>query len=80
MMQNFLKKLNALNVKIAAKGDQLDIQAPKGVMTPALIAELKEHKDALLHLLQSTQQQTVSPIPRAPEQEAYVLSSAQQRM
>ncbi len=79
-MQDILKKLNTLNIKIGVKGGQLDIKAPKGVMTADLIAEIKQHKDDLLVLLHTHQNEEAIQISKAEKKENYALSSAQYRL
>jgi hypothetical protein len=49
----FLSHLNSLDVKLWADADQLRCNAPKGVLTPALQAELKNRKEEILLLLRS---------------------------
>ena len=44
-------RLRALGVTAAPDGDGLALDAPDGALTPALLAELRAHKPALLALL-----------------------------
>ena len=44
-------RLRALGVALATDGERLTIDAPAGVLTPALLAELRGRKWALLALL-----------------------------
>ena len=46
-----LARLRALGVALATDGDHLTIDAPAGVLTPALLAELRGRKWTLLALL-----------------------------
>ncbi len=46
-----LGTLRALGVAVAADGEGLTLDAPAGVLTPALLAELRAHKRALLAYL-----------------------------
>jgi yersiniabactin nonribosomal peptide synthetase len=56
-MEQLLIKLNQRNVKILVLGeDQLTIDAPKGALTPELIAEIKMHKPRLLTLFRESAQ------------------------
>jgi amino acid adenylation domain-containing protein len=47
-LSELLTRLSTLNVKLWVEGDQLRYFAPKGVMTPGLLAELVAHKAALI--------------------------------
>lgn len=47
--------LRSGGITLALDGDQLRVSAPKGAMTPALIAALQEHKVALMDLLRREQ-------------------------
>ncbi|AXG70735.1 tyrocidine synthase 3 [Kordia sp. SMS9] len=77
-MKELLQKLNALQIVVTLNGDTLDVKAPKGAMTKALLIELKAHKEALIDFLKAYQ---VTPaIPKAAAQESYVLSSSQYRI
>ncbi len=38
-------------VVLTANGGRLDVRAPRGILTPALVAKLKANKPALLHAL-----------------------------
>ncbi|WP_298510756.1 non-ribosomal peptide synthetase [uncultured Kordia sp.] len=77
-MKELLQKLNALQIVVTLNGDTLDIKAPKGAMTKALLMELKEHKEALIAFLKTYQ--VTHSIPKAAKKEAYVLSSSQYRI
>ncbi|MBI4612181.1 MAG: hypothetical protein HY720_01080 [Planctomycetes bacterium] len=46
-----LDRLAALGIRVEAEGDRLHIDAPRGVVTPALKAELVAAKPALLAAL-----------------------------
>jgi len=47
----FLDRLGALGVTVAAAGGALTVDAPVGILTPPMLAELRRHKPALLALL-----------------------------
>jgi len=51
-MQELLKKLSSHNINIDVVAGQLKINAPKGVMTPELLNEIKTHKAELLDFIQ----------------------------
>lgn len=46
-MNQLLEKLNKLNIKLSLKGDNLDIQAPKGSVTPNILEEIRSHKSEI---------------------------------
>ena len=46
-----LGRLAGLDIRLGVNGDKLRYDAPAGVLTPALLAAMREHKVALLHLL-----------------------------
>ncbi|NIM15654.1 MAG: amino acid adenylation domain-containing protein, partial [Candidatus Aminicenantes bacterium] len=62
-------------------GGQLKIHAPKGKLTPELLAQLKEHKEAIIQFLRKAQRgdeyEAIKPVER---KEYYALSSAQKRL
>jgi hypothetical protein len=49
--QELLTELQSLGVVLVANGGRLSIDAPKGIITPAIRAELARHKAELLALL-----------------------------
>ncbi len=53
-----LHELQRLGVRVTLHGKTLKVQAPKGVLTPALWTQLVEQKAALLALLSSRQSLT----------------------
>ncbi|MEM9822591.1 MAG: condensation domain-containing protein, partial [Bacteroidota bacterium] len=82
-MQDLLKKLTKRKVRINLLDGRLDIQAPKGVMTKALLEEIKLHKSALIDFIEShqnNQDDAQWKIAKAPVQADYPLSSAQKRI
>ncbi|HZX28247.1 MAG TPA: amino acid adenylation domain-containing protein, partial [Telluria sp.] len=55
----------SLNVKLDVQDGKLRIQAPAGVVTPDLQAQIREHKDSLVALLgQSWQGKASEPLPQ----------------
>lgn len=46
-----VEKLNAIGVRLSKSGDRLAVEAPPGVMTPSLAAEIKAHRDEILGIL-----------------------------
>ncbi|ETW98425.1 MAG: hypothetical protein ETSY1_18745 [Candidatus Entotheonella factor] len=57
-----LHELHRLGVHLSANGDRLVCEAPKGVLTSGLQAQLQSHKAEILRLL--TQAETVAQLPR----------------
>lgn len=53
-MEQLLHKLNKLGIKLRLDGDKLGINAPIGIMSAELRAELAQHKDKLLASLRQT--------------------------
>jgi hypothetical protein len=84
-----LAYFRSLGVELWAEGDRLRYRAPKGVLTPTLLAELVAHKEEMLALLRQAQ---ISPRPSSaalsslsrsssmPRDGAWPLSFAQQRL
>lgn len=46
-----LDRLDALGVTVTAAGGALTVDAPAGVLSPALLADMRRHKPAILALL-----------------------------
>ena len=79
----FLTYLRSLDIKIWADGDQLSLNAPKGVLTPALHAELAERKAellAFLHKANIASRSAPPPMLPVPRDGDLPLSFAQQRL
>jgi TubC N-terminal docking domain len=51
---SWLKELQALGVQLSTDGVNLTINAPRGVMTPALWEQLRSHKQELITQIVST--------------------------
>ncbi|QYS86485.1 hypothetical protein JJC03_16600 [Flavobacterium oreochromis] len=74
-MNQLLEKLNSLDIKIGLKGENLDIQAPKGVITTEILEEIRGKKVELINFLKDF---NVKPIiTKVAENEFYPLSSTQ---
>jgi hypothetical protein len=54
-LPELLAELESAGVRLQAHGDQLDIDAPRGALTPDLLARLQAHKPDLLDLLRNPQ-------------------------
>ncbi|MFO1432623.1 MAG: amino acid adenylation domain-containing protein [Candidatus Competibacteraceae bacterium] len=52
----FINHLKSLRIRLWLEGEQLSYQAPKGALTPALRAEISEHKSEILTFLGQAQQ------------------------
>ncbi|NQZ12379.1 MAG: AMP-binding protein, partial [Algicola sp.] len=79
----FISQLQSLDVKLFLQAGELKCNAPQGVMTPDIISELKNQKQAIIDFLQSLeaakdQQEIV--ISKRPEQASAPMSYAQQRL
>lgn len=82
-MQNLLKKLNKINVKLnLSTEDKLDIQAPKGVMNKQLLEEIKLNKEELIKFIKESKIANIvyQEIPLSKEDENYELSPFQYRL
>jgi len=82
-MRLLLKKLKSHNVKLSVIDGELDIQAPKGVMTPSLLEEIKANKNELLTIVRAhelAQGGGAGSIPLIPIAADYQVSSAQRRL
>ena len=71
MTHPLLERCRALGIRLEADGDNLAIDAPAGSLTPELLAEIREHKAALLAVLKEPSGEgTATPTPDpAPEPE-----------
>ena len=82
-IDEFLSHLRKLDIKIWADGDRLRLNAPKGVLTPDLQAELAERKAEILVFLHETAaiaRSSPIPIEAVSRDEDLPLSFAQQRL
>jgi amino acid adenylation domain-containing protein len=75
----FLSYLRSLGVRLTVKDDKLSCTAPKGVLTPALAAGLKERKAGIMALLSQNSGQQIPPITRL-EQCEYEPSAGQRQL
>jgi amino acid adenylation domain-containing protein len=83
-VKDLLQRLRALGVQLALDGETLRLNAPKGVLTPALQAELKAAKPEVIELLRAMQANgaaaNTAAMPRLVERERMPLSYSQQRL
>ncbi|MEN7551662.1 amino acid adenylation domain-containing protein [Rapidithrix thailandica] len=71
-----VKKLKNAGVRLQVVGDNLKVQATKGVISPELIQEVRKHKAGLLSILSA--ESPKDTIPKASKQQDYPLSVAQE--
>jgi tyrocidine synthetase-3 len=73
--------LSKLDIDIRWENNQLKVDAPKGVLTPGLIGELKEKKEELIRFLEDeTKRRKYLSIKPVEKKDYYELSSAQKRL
>jgi tyrocidine synthetase-3 len=77
---SFIQKLRQLNIHLQLEGDQLKVDAPKGMLTQELLTEIRSHKDSILQYLRDARQQRFEAISPVPAQSHYALSHAQKRI
>jgi aspartate racemase len=83
MVQELLSELRELDIRLWVEGDQLRYKAPKDALTPERLAQLLEHKAAILTFLQQAQMSEGSDLPtitKVSRKDALPLSFAQQRL
>ena len=77
----FLAHLRDLDIQVYVEGLRLRCNAPEGVLTPQLQAEIAEHKSELIALLQGSQFNQADPqIVPISRNRVLPLSFAQQRL
>lgn len=74
-VEELLTKLDALQVELWSEDGRLRFRAPQGVMTERLKTQIRERKQELLSVLEST-----TAIPKTPAKSSFPLSHAQRRM
>ena len=79
MLTDFLFKLNQLDIKLWVENDRLRYNAPEGVLTEEIKAEIVKLKPEIIKFLQQSvnEQSPVVRIQRAPRNQAMPLSCAQ---
>jgi amino acid adenylation domain-containing protein len=73
-------ELAAMDIRIYLEKGVLKIDAPDGVVLDAVLPKIRLHKAELIGYLSDRERVLIDEIPSAPEQEHYVLSSAQKRL
>ena len=83
-IDSLMARLRELDVKIRLEDGQLNVRAPKGVMTQELASELKANKEAIIEFLKFAQSQVekksaqeITPVNR---NQPLALSFGQQRL
>ncbi|MEM6632220.1 MAG: condensation domain-containing protein, partial [Bacteroidota bacterium] len=81
-MNSFLTKLRKLNIELTVVESKLKINAPKGVLTKEILAEIQENKVAIISYLEGirSSQKKYETIGKAIQKDSYPLSPAQQRL
>jgi amino acid adenylation domain-containing protein len=77
IIDEFLSYLQSLDIRLSLKGDRLTCNAPKGVLTAQLQAEIAKRKLEILEVLHKSIDSDLRPVPREGN---LSLSFAQQRM
>ena len=79
----FVSDLRKLDVRLSVKGQRLRVNAPKGVLTDSLRAQIAERKQELLQFLSDYEQSAAfipPPILRRTSSDPAPLSFAQERL
>ncbi|UCH96977.1 MAG: AMP-binding protein, partial [Candidatus Aminicenantes bacterium] len=79
-MLDLLVKLESLDTAIELKDGSLKIDAPKGVLTPLLLSELKANKNEIIKFLEEKSRNKFVTVEPVEKKEYYPLSSAQKRL
>lgn len=79
-IKSILSQLSQHNIKLDLIEGKLDLIVPKGINIPTdLIEKIRSHKEDLIAYIESIKEHTIT-IEKIEEQEAYDLSSAQERL
>ena len=84
-LQAILSRLQSLDIRLSLEGERLNVNAPKGALTPELRGELNAHKEAIkAHLREVTgahdAQPGTMPITAIPRTPLMPVSHTQQRL
>lgn len=77
---DLLSQLRGLGVQLSVDGERLRLNAPKGVLTPDLQADLSARKMELIAFLKQTQQTQAAAVPVLDRSQILPLSIAQERI
>lgn len=80
--EDFLRRLEAMGIKLWLDNDLLRYKAPKGVVTKELLGEISSRKTQITQSLKMRKEKEIlfAPIPQAGKMEYYPLSATQKRM
>ncbi len=81
-MRELISKLKKLQVSVQVVDNALDIEAPEGVLTEALLDEIRANKQELIDFIRLYQRRndTAGTISKIAEQASYALSAPQKRI
>ncbi|MGN7818473.1 hypothetical protein ACTJJB_00005, partial [Chitinophaga sp. 22536] len=79
-MELLLNELRKIGVQLQLVDTQLKLNAPAGALTPDLIGQIRENKDAIIAYLKAVKKEIYHAIPVAAAMEHYPLSHSQQRL
>ena len=80
-LKQLLSELQRKEIELWNDGERLRFAAPSGVMTPALLAQLRQHKEQIMSFLrQTSDEESQLAIPPTPRHGKLALSFAQQRL
>jgi iturin family lipopeptide synthetase A len=81
-IEELVSKLDDLNIKVTLDEGNLNIAAPKGMLSPDIVRELKENKQAIIDYLGNNHGniQPSGGLTKVPTQPYYDLSYAQRRL
>ncbi|MGD2084987.1 MAG: amino acid adenylation domain-containing protein [Candidatus Aminicenantes bacterium] len=81
-LQELFSRLNRQGIRLELKENNLEIKAPKGKLTPALVKQLREKKQEIITFLQShaRDREKYFAVEAVEKKEYYPLSSAQKRL
>ena len=82
-VDTFITKLASLKIQLWLDGERLRYKAPPGVITPEIVAELKQNKAAIISFLQDVcleADSAVAPIQTVSRIEHHPLSSSQETL
>ena len=77
-----LKELRHRGVTLSVDRNELEVSAPKGVLSLKLREQLTERKSELIKLLSevTAEPKHIPPLARGPEEREFIVSFAQQRL
>ncbi|MGB5930633.1 MAG: amino acid adenylation domain-containing protein, partial [Cyclobacteriaceae bacterium] len=80
-MNNLIKRISGLGIKVEVKEGKLSVDVPNGVDASSVIADIKANKDELIAYLEKFKSKSrYQAIPKCDDKPYYKLSSAQNRI